>query len=112
MNHSRWKLGRERKLAEGYAEPPEIEAEREQIRLLMALGQAVHDRRVALGLSEADLADRLGVSIDEVEGIELGDMEAFHPTLLPRLVRALEAGVDLHLESGGEAEVRFSSRAA
>jgi ribosome-binding protein aMBF1 (putative translation factor) len=112
MNHSRWRLSRERKIAEGYREPPEVEAEREQLRLLIALGQAVHDRRVAMGLSEAELADRLGVSSDEVEGIELGDPESFHPTVLPLLVRALEAEVDMHLGPGGTADVRFSARAA
>jgi ribosome-binding protein aMBF1 (putative translation factor) len=112
MNHSRWRLSRERKITEGYVEPPEVEAEREQIRLMMALGQAVHDRRVAMGLSEAELADRLGVSVDDVEGIELGDPESFHPTVLPRLVRALEAEVDMHLAPGGNADIRFSARAA
>jgi ribosome-binding protein aMBF1 (putative translation factor) len=112
VNHSRWRLAREREILDGHVEPPEIQAEREQIRLSMALGQAVHDRRVALGLSEVDLAGRLGIDVDDVEGIELGDPEMFHPTLLARLAYALDADVDLHLAPGGETAVRFSVRAA
>ncbi|MDT0318214.1 helix-turn-helix transcriptional regulator [Streptomyces millisiae] len=77
----------------------------------MALGQAVHDRRVAMGLSEDGLADRLGVTVDEVEGIELGDPDTFRPTLLPLLARALEARVELRVVPGGEAGVTFSAEA-
>ncbi|MEO3842724.1 helix-turn-helix transcriptional regulator [Streptomyces sp. B22F1] len=112
MNHSRWKLARERKLAQGYAEPPEVVAERELIRLCLTLGQAVHDRRETLGLSESELAERLGISVDELEGVELGDPDSFRPTLLARLAQALEADVDLHLTVGGGTAVSFHARAA
>ncbi|MCK1814743.1 helix-turn-helix domain-containing protein [Streptomyces sp. XM4011] len=112
MNHRRWQLAREREGSEGAVEPAEVQAEREHIRLLMALGQAVHDRRVAIGLSEAGLAERLGVGVEEVEGIELGDPDTFHPTLLPRLAHALDARVDLRLVPGETSDVTFSGRAA
>ncbi|MFB4196631.1 helix-turn-helix domain-containing protein [Streptomyces carpaticus] len=112
MNHRRWRLARDHEASEGLLEPAEVQAEREHIRLLMALGQAVHDRRVAIGLSEVGLADRLGVSVEQVEGIELGDPDTFHPTLLPRLAHALDAQVDLRLVPGETSDVTFSGRAA
>lgn len=49
MNHTRWKLSRDRRAAENCVEPSDVVAEREQIRLALALGQLVYDRRVALG---------------------------------------------------------------
>ncbi|MFD5318977.1 transcriptional regulator [Streptomyces sp. NPDC127098] len=103
MNYSRWKLAGAHGVTERRVEPPEVEAEREQIRLLMALGQAVHDRRVTMALPEDELADRLGVTVDEVEGVELGDPDTFRPTSLDLLARALEARVDLRVVPGGEA---------
>lgn len=94
----------------GYVTPAEIEAERERMRLLMAFGHAVHERRVAIGLSELDLAERLGLSIDEIEGIEQGDPEAFDPSLLPRLPRALQAELSLHISPGRAMDVTFTGR--
>jgi len=52
VNHPRWKLARERRIIGGHAEPPEVVAERRQIRLAMALVQLIYDRRTALGLTE------------------------------------------------------------
>ncbi|MER5182824.1 transcriptional regulator [Streptomyces sp. NPDC002896] len=43
-----------KKLTEGYAESPEVEAERAEIRLAMAFAKAVYDRRMELGLSQAE----------------------------------------------------------
>lgn len=45
MNHTRWRLARERKVADGYAEPLEVMAEREQIRLAHDLGGEGGERR-------------------------------------------------------------------
>ncbi|NBM15115.1 helix-turn-helix domain-containing protein [Streptomyces sp. GC420] len=112
MNHARWKLARERQLAEGYTEPPEVAVEREQIRLAMALGQLVYDRRAELGLSQDDLARRLGTSADEVDSIEVGGVLPVTSDLLARLAAALEVGVDVHLAPSGGAAVSFDRRAA
>ena len=112
MNHARWKLARERRLAEGYTEPPEVAVEREQIRLAMALGQLVYDRRAELGLSQGDLANRLGMSADEVDGIEVGGMLPVTSDLLARLAAALDVGVDVHLAPSGSTAVSFDTHAA
>jgi ribosome-binding protein aMBF1 (putative translation factor) len=77
------------------ARPAESEdPERIAIREALAFGQAVYGRRVALGLSVADLALRADIATDEVECIEEGGTE---PTiaLLRRLTAALDADVRL-----------------
>src|SRR5229473_107718 len=75
---------------EADAEDPE----RFAIRDALAFGKAVYDRRVALGLSVAELAQRTGMTADEIECIEEGGTE---PTvsLLRRLAAALDADVRL-----------------
>ena len=82
--HTRWV----RPEAEG--EDPE----RIAIREALAFGKALYDRRCALGLSVADLAQRTGMTADEIECIEEGGTE---PTiaLLRRLAGALDADVRL-----------------
>ncbi|MGX4690113.1 helix-turn-helix domain-containing protein [Streptomyces sp. JNUCC 63] len=112
MNHTRWKLARERKIAEGHEEPPEVIAEREQIRLAHELGQLVYDRRTALGLSRSALGERLGMTADEVEAVELGGMLPLTADLLVRLAGALDVTVDLHVVSGGHNTVGFDDHAA
>lgn len=110
MSHSRWRTARERALASD-VESPAVTAQREQIRLAMDLGQLVHDRRRALGLSEAELAMRLGVDADEVEAIEVGGVIPLTSDMLMGLATALDVSVDLHVASDGTA-VRFGERAA
>ncbi|MFE9763213.1 helix-turn-helix domain-containing protein [Streptomyces sp. NPDC005808] len=112
MNHTRWKLARERAAVDGYTEPAEVVAEREQIRLAHDLGQLVYDRRTALGLSEPVLAERLGMTVDEVETLELGGMLPVTADLLVRLAAALQVTVDLHVVSDGHNTVAFGERAA
>ncbi|MGW0827447.1 helix-turn-helix domain-containing protein [Streptomyces sp. NPDC002845] len=112
MNHTRWKLARERKTTEGYVEPPEVVAEREQIRLAHDLGQLVYDRRKALGLSQSVLGERLGMSADEVDTVELGGMLPVTADLLVRLASALDVTVDIHLVSDGHNTVAFGEHAA
>ncbi|MDI2126061.1 helix-turn-helix domain-containing protein [Yinghuangia seranimata] len=111
MNHARRQIARERALRGG-VEPPEVAAAREQIRLAMALGQLVHDRRTELGLSEAGLGERLGVAADEVERIEVGGVLPVMSELLLRLAVALDVVVDLHVAGSGASTVAFAVRAA
>ncbi|MFJ9720455.1 transcriptional regulator [Streptomyces sp. NPDC101213] len=112
MSHTRWKLSRERRTAEGGAEPPEVVAEWEQIRLAHALGQLVYDRRVALGLTPSALGLRIGMSEDEVEAVELGGLLPLTADLLVRLSGALDVTVDLHVVSDGRNTLVFEERAA
>lgn len=92
---------------------PEAEAEdpeRIAIREALALGKAVYDRRVALGLGIADVARRAGMTTDEIECIEEGGTA---PTiaLLRRLAAALDA--DVRLTPGHDlGSVGFETHAA
>jgi transcriptional regulator with XRE-family HTH domain len=97
-SHTRW------------VRPEAEDPERIAIREALAFGKAVYDRRVALGLSAAELALRAGMTTDEVECIEEGGTE---PTiaLLRRLAAALDA--DVRLTPGhGPGSVGFETRAA
>ncbi|MEZ0070004.1 transcriptional regulator with XRE-family HTH domain [Streptacidiphilus sp. MAP12-20] len=100
MNHARWHLAREKKVADGSVDPPEIVAEREQTRLARALGQLLYDRRTELGLTERDLAARLAGTVDEVAAIETGGALPLTSDLLLRLSAALAVSVDVHLAPG------------
>jgi len=79
-----------------WVRPPEEaeDPERVAIREALAFGKAVYDQRRALALSVTDLAERAGMSADEIECIEEGGTE---PTiaLLRRLAAALDADVRL-----------------
>jgi len=84
--------------------------ERVAIREALAFGKAVYDQRRALGLSVADLAERAGMTADDIECIEEGGTE---PTiaLLRRLAAALDA--DVHLTAGHDlGSVWFEPHAA
>lgn len=76
--HVRWERGGRR--AEVY----------EAIRRAITLGQAVHDRRRALGLSQTALARRAGITQTALSRIEQADTT---PTIatLERLAQALDA---------------------
>ncbi|MDF9814949.1 helix-turn-helix domain-containing protein [Streptomyces sp. SPB162] len=72
--------------------PSGLEAEdpeRIAIRESLAFGKALYDRRAALGLSTAELAERAGMTQDAIECIEEGGTE---PTIL--LLRTLAAALD------------------
>jgi transcriptional regulator with XRE-family HTH domain len=99
-SHTRW--------VRPEAEPED--PERIAIREALAFGKAVYDRRVALGLSVADLALRTDMTADDIECIEEGGTE---PTiaLLRRLAAALDA--DVRLTPGhGLDSVGFETHAA
>jgi transcriptional regulator with XRE-family HTH domain len=84
--------------------------ERIAIREALAFGKALYDRRVALSLSVAELADRAGMTEDEIECIEEGGTA---PTiaLLRHLAAALDA--DVRLTSGHDlGSVWFEAHAA
>ncbi|WP_329579646.1 helix-turn-helix domain-containing protein [Kitasatospora sp. NBC_01250] len=110
MNHTRWKLARERAVAEGRREAPEVEAMRTEIRLAFDLGQAVYDRRTALGLSQAELAMRANMTQPQVSKLELGGTVPTLP-LLARLAKALDASLNIALDDGTSSVV-FTPHAA
>ncbi|WP_410538481.1 helix-turn-helix domain-containing protein [Streptomyces sp. KL2] len=83
----------------------EADRAREKARVAVCLGRAVHGRRRALGISQAELACRAGMSQPQVSRLELG---GGMPTLavLARLARALDASFALTFD-GGEPRVVF-----
>ncbi|GAA3120896.1 helix-turn-helix domain-containing protein [Streptosporangium carneum] len=98
--HTRW--GR----SESQAEDPE----RITIRDSLAFGKALYGRRNALELTVAELAERAGMTEDDIECIEEGGTA---PTiaLLRRLAAALNA--DVRLTPGHDlGSVRFEPHAA
>ncbi|MFJ7249692.1 helix-turn-helix domain-containing protein [Kitasatospora sp. NPDC098652] len=112
MNHSQWKTRRTRELlGEQVQESPEAAAEQLEFRYSWAFGQALYDRRTALGLSQAEVARRANMTEDEIECIEGAGMVPTLP-LLQRLAGALEAELDIHVTPDTEAAVRFHAPAA
>jgi ribosome-binding protein aMBF1 (putative translation factor) len=110
MNHAQWKLARDRKIVEGYREPPEVEAIRTEIRMAFDLGQAVYDRRTALGLSQAELARRANMTQPQISKLELGGTVPTLP-LLARLAKALDSSLNIALD-GDVSTVAFTQHAA
>ncbi|AYF78113.1 XRE family transcriptional regulator [Nocardia yunnanensis] len=106
MSHVRWKTLRERKLAEGYTEPDDVTEAHREIRLSMALAKAVYDRRTELGLTQAELAERAGLTQAKVSRIEGSDTVPTLP-LLAKLAEALDATLNIALDT--ENRVNFTS---
>jgi ribosome-binding protein aMBF1 (putative translation factor) len=81
--HSRWVLGAGRDNAE-------VQAGREEARLAFELGNAVRERRLALGLSQTELAKKAGMTQPALSRLESGGPT---PTIgvLERLAHALGA---------------------
>lgn len=73
MSHTRWKSLRERQLIEGYTESGDIVEARREIRLSMALAQAVCDRRTELGLTLTELGERAGLTHAKISRISGSD---------------------------------------
>jgi ribosome-binding protein aMBF1 (putative translation factor) len=97
MNHSRWRTLRERKLAPGFTEPEDVAETRREIRLSMALAQAVYERRTELGLTQSELAARAGLTQAKISRIEGSDTVPTLP-LLSKLAHALDASLNIALD--------------
>jgi transcriptional regulator with XRE-family HTH domain len=88
--HSRW----ERTGAEEHA------AAYEEARAALLLGQLVYDRRTELGLTQAELADRAGMTQPQLSRLESGGATPTVP-LLARLAAALDADLDIAFRPHG-----------
>jgi transcriptional regulator with XRE-family HTH domain len=82
--HTRW----ERTGADEHADAYEA------ARASLLLGQMVHDRRIELGLTQAGLAARAGMTQPQLSRLESGGATPTVP-LLARLARALDAELDI-----------------
>ncbi|MCC5032518.1 helix-turn-helix domain-containing protein [Streptomyces sp. WAC 00631] len=107
MNHSTWRTRRTRQLA---GEVLEYDQEYVDARLAGDLGQAVYDRRIGLGLSQAELAERAGMTQPQVSRMEGGDTVPTLP-LLWRLAKALDGTLNLAIDEG-DSYVTFTPHAA
>lgn len=107
MNHSTWRTRQARQL-EG--EAVEYDQEYVDARLAGDLGQAVYDRRIELGLSQAELAERAGMTQPQVSRMEGGDTVPTLP-LLRRLAKALDGTLNLACDEG-DSRVTFTPHAA
>ncbi|MGW1226794.1 helix-turn-helix domain-containing protein [Streptomyces sp. NPDC001478] len=94
MNHSTWKTRRTRRLL---GETVEESAAYTEAGYAFALGQAVYDRRTALGLSQSELARRAEMTQSQISHIEGGDSVPTLP-LLTRLAKALDASLTIDLD--------------
>ena len=76
------------------------------------LAEEVRDRRRELGISQAELARRAGMTQPGISRIELGGTTPTLP-LLSRLAQAMESDLDIHLSpERGEFTVRFTPHRA
>ncbi|WP_063012206.1 helix-turn-helix domain-containing protein [Nocardia kruczakiae] len=107
MSHARWKTLRERKLAGGYTEPDDVTEARREIQLSMALAKAVYDRRTELELTQAELAERAGLTQAKISRIEGSDTVPTLP-LLAKLAEALDATLNIALDAD-DTRVNFTS---
>lgn len=92
--HSKWQTTRHRRLA-GEVNDPEYARLYEEAEAEQRLGQLVYDRRVALGLSQTELAERAGMTQPQVSRLETGGGNITVASLR-RLAAALDA--DLTIE--------------
>jgi ribosome-binding protein aMBF1 (putative translation factor) len=82
--HARWERTGAARHDAAYAEA----------RAALLLGQMVHDRRTVLGLTQAELAARTGMSQPQLSRLESGGATPTVP-LLARLAQALDAELDI-----------------
>ncbi|RFU82483.1 XRE family transcriptional regulator [Streptomyces triticagri] len=94
MNHRQWRTTRTRKLLGEEVEPSAAYIE---AGYAIALGQAVYDRRAALGLSQSATAHRAGMSQQQISSIE-GGGNVPPLRLLNRLAKALDARLVIDLD--------------
>nr|WP_249643725.1 helix-turn-helix transcriptional regulator [Nocardia sputi] len=73
----------------------------------MALAKAVYDRRTELGLTQADLAERAGLTQAKISRIEGSDTVPTLP-LLAKLADALDATLNIALDAD-DTRVNFTS---
>jgi ribosome-binding protein aMBF1 (putative translation factor) len=82
--HARWERTGAARHADAYAEA----------QAALALGQLVYDRRTQLGITQAELAARAGMTQPQLSRLESGGATPTVP-LLARLAQALDAELDI-----------------
>ncbi|MFI6055828.1 helix-turn-helix domain-containing protein [Streptomyces violascens] len=110
MDHARGNPARETSPAKGYAPSHKGAAKVARFRLAVSFAKAVLDRRTELGLSQAEVAERAGLSQAKIARIESA---AAFPTLplLRRLAVALNASLNIAMDAETE-QITFTSHPA
>ncbi|MFD7337143.1 helix-turn-helix domain-containing protein [Streptomyces violascens] len=110
MDHARGNPTGETSPTKRYAPSPKGAAKVARFRLSVSFAKAVLDRRTELGLSQAELAERAGLSQAKIARIESA---ASFPTLplLRRLAVAMNASLNIALDADRE-EVTFIAHPA
>ena len=110
MDHARGNPSRETSLTKGYAPSPKGAAKVARFRLAVSFAKAVLDRRTELGLSQAEVAERTGLSQAKIARIESA---ASFPTLplLRRLAVGLNASLTIAMD-GDHEEITFVTHPA
>ncbi|MBF6214505.1 helix-turn-helix transcriptional regulator [Nocardia puris] len=93
MPHTRWTGLR----GDASAEASAVAEVRAEIRLAMALAEAIYVRRTELGLTQAELAERAGLTQAKISRIEGSDAVPTLP-LLAKLARALDASLNIAID--------------
>ena len=88
--HTKWQIPDEHRESAEYLEAG----------MRIALGQAVYDRRTAMGLSQSELARRAGTTQTVISRLEGGAVTPTLP-LLHRLAAALESELNLRITGTG-----------
>ncbi|MDJ0341481.1 helix-turn-helix transcriptional regulator [Streptomyces sp. H10-C2] len=109
MNHTRWKLARERKITASHTESPEVKALRINPHGFRSRPGGF-DRRTELGLSQTGLARLAHMTQPPISKLELGGTIPTLP-LLVRLATVLDASLNIALD-GNAADVVFTPHAA
>jgi ribosome-binding protein aMBF1 (putative translation factor) len=107
LDQARGNPARETSPTKGYAPSPQGAAEVARFRLAVSFAKAVLDRRTELGLSQAELAERAGLSQAKIARIESA---ASFPTLplLRRLAVGLNASLNLTMDAETE-QITFTA---
>ena len=108
MSHAQWKIAPEgNALEERSPEMTDRARRRLELDLAWDIGQAVYDRRKALGIAQTELARRARTTRPRISKLELGGTIPTVP-LLTRLARAMDSAFSLEVE-GTRIRVAFTA---
>lgn len=79
------------------AHDPEFAQVADQYRQRFEIGQQVYDLREAFGLSQEQLAEKAGLTAEDVDALELGDWQEGTFEQLVRLLTALGKQVEIRI---------------
>lgn len=83
-------------LNQHFGDGPERRAELEQIRQDMAIGQQIYDARKAAGLTQTELAERIGTTQSVVSDLEDAEYQGHSMPMLRRVAAALDLSVQVN----------------